>query len=400
MQILSPAANNSPFSERSSAPNPFWDVSAGVVFEGNLHYIENIGHPVFRFNYGTIQNLGLKTLKSEVTAFETASEADDYSRIGGLCLRNRIDAIIRNIRVENVDLKVKIQAQDPQVKQSNDNFSIGGLCGDNQSTISEISLSGNININVEPLGGQYQDVDANINIGGLVGNHTMILTDVGPQSGKTFSVTITNNCKGREDWGSGVFCIGGAVGQSTANEISHVVMRNVTINAKNSDGYQQYIGGLVGRLRGNTSTTCIVSDCTVSGSLTCGTVSQFGLTATNPYSYVGGISGNARDYYIHNCRTVCDIDATNTTNTGATYATGGAIGMIQSGVTLSDNSAYGSELKGPQGGDGITAHVGNFAGIARTNYTWEGFAAAGNTARELVTNMIGEFIESGSGSDE
>ena len=392
------------------------DVSAGTVLEGNLHYIENIGHPIFRFNYGTIQNLGLKKMNSEVTAFETADDDNDFSRIGGLCLRNRQGATIRNIRMEDFDFTIKIQAEDPQsAKQSNDNFSIGGLCGDNLSTISEISLKGKININVKPLGETsaniYYYVDANINIGGIVGNHTMILSDVGPQTGETFSVTITNTCKGRDEWGSGVFCIGGAVGQSTANEISQVVMRDVEIIATESDGYQQYIGGLVGRLRGSSTadTKYFMSDCTVNGKLTCGTVSQFGETATSPYSYIGGISGNARDYKISNCRAVCDVNATTTTNTGATYATGGAIGLIQSGVTLFDNSAYGSSLKGPQGGEGITAYVGNFAGIARTNYSWngdDGFANTGNTARVLTNSlgtnydMIGALLDSGGGSDD
>ena len=391
------------------------DVSAGTILEGNLHYIENIGHPVFRFNSGTIRNLGLKTLKSTVTAFETdaGNQDRDFSNIGGLCLRNEKGAIIRNIRMEDFDLTVKIQAEDPRTgKQSNDNFSIGGLCGDNLSTISEISLKGEIKIVVKPLGetaaDDYHYVDANINIGGIAGNHTMILSDVAPETGKTFSVTITNICRGRDDWGSGVFCLGGAVGQSTANEISRVVMRNVTINAKESDGYQQYIGGLAGRLRGNATAeiTSFMSDCTVDGKVTCGTVSQFGDNAISPYCYVGGLSGNARDYNIHNCRAVCDVDAMTTPSKGTTFATGGAIGLIQSGVTLSDNSAYGSLLQGLQGGSDMTAHVGNFAGIARTTYSWDeadgkvSFKAAGNTARNFGYPMIGEFLESGSGSDD
>lgn len=390
------------------------DVLAGTVLDGNLHYIENIAHPVFRFNYGTIQNLGLRNMVSEVTAFETEDSDEDYSRIGGLCLRNRQDAIIRNIRMEKFNLTVKIKAEDPRGgRNSNDNFSIGGLCGDNLSTISDISVKGDIIINVRPLGDKPEDdyfyVDANINIGGIVGNHTKILSDVGPQPDESFSVTIINSCSGRDEWGSGVFCLGGAVGQSTANEISRVVMRNVSIEAKDSDGYQQYIGGLAGRLRGSSTadTRYFVSDCTVDGSVTCGTVSRFGETATSPSIYVGGISGNARDYDISNCRAVCRVDATNDrindqNNAGATYATGGAIGLIQSGVTLSGNSAYGSFLAGLQEGTDITARVGNFAGIARTNYSWNEFAKQGNTAR-ILTNasgtpyeMIGDFLESGS----
>lgn len=402
------------------------DVGQGTTFDGNLHYIENIGHPIFRDNSGTIQNLGLKNFSSEVTAFEVAGDDNaDFSHIGGLCLNNRTGATIRNIRMEDFNLTVKIQAEDSQEKKSNENFSIGALCGYNLSTISEISLKGKINIDVKPAGetstDEYHYVDANINIGGIVGNHTMTLSDVGPQSGQTFSVTITNTCKGRETWGSGVFCVGGAVGLSTAKEISRVVMRNVTIEVKDSDGYQQYIGGLAGRMRGATATN-IMSDCTVDGSLTCGTVSRYGTSAINPYCYVGGISGNARDYIISNCRAVCNIDSRNNSiSPDATYATGGAIGMIQSGVELSDNSAYGESLYGPQQEDlenalqqgnqqgdsqddqqqvSGNAYVGNFAGIARTSYTLAGFEAAGNTARAFAGyEMIGKFLDNSSGDN-
>ena len=380
------------------------DVSAGIVFEGNLHYIENIGHPIFRGNSGVIQNLGLKNLQCDLTAWESNNKDEDFSNIGGLCLLNNQGAIINNIRMEDFDLTVKIKAEDPQETSSNENFSIGGLCGDNLGTISEISLKGGINITVEPLGvtdtdgDKYSYVDANVYIGGIAGNHTMILTDVGPERGATdTSVTITNTCRGRDEWGSGVFCVGGAVGQSTAKEISHVEMRNVTINAKESDGYQQYIGGLAGRLRGdqNASPTYRVSSCMVDGTLTCGTVSQYGDKAINPYSYVGGISGNARHYDIDNCRAVCGIDAQNVTSPGATYATGGAIGRIQAGVSLSYNHAVSTPLYGPQAGDGdgITAYVGSFAGIAETAYTEEGLTESGNTAQNSGYSMIGGSID-------
>ena len=382
------------------------DVSTSTIFEGNLHYIKNIAHPVFRYNSGVIQNLGLKNVQCTVTASESADTDEDFSCIGALCLRNT-QGTIRNIRMEDFNLTVKIKAEDPQEKMSNDNFNIGGLCGDNQSTISEISLKGEINIQVEPLGETETDgtkycyVDANINIGGIVGYLSRNLSDVEPETGAAFSVTITNTCQGRAEWGSGVFCIGGAVGFSTGDEISHVVMRSVKINAQSSSGYQQYIGGLVGRLRGDQSANpkYVVSDCMVDGSLTCGTVKQYRTDAANPYSYVGGISGNARYYNIYNCRAVCSIDARNTTYPNATYATGGAIGRIQLGVSLSNNHAYGLALQGPQegDGDGITAYVGNFAGIASSDYTWgeggsEDLEAKGNTAQDFNYPMIGASL--------
>lgn len=376
------------------------DVSAGTVLEGNLHYIENIGHPVFRFNYGTIQNLGLKKFKSEVTAYEGTNQndyANDFSRIGGLCLWNRSTALIHNIRMEDFSLTVNIKAEDAGTRTSNENFSIGMLCGDNYGTVSEVALKGDFSLEVRPLGNtpehDYTYVDANLSIGGIIGNHSGVAKDIEPRSEQTMK--IINTCKGREDYGSGVFCIGGAIGQSTGNEVSRVVMRSVTIDARGSDGYQQYIGGLIGRLRGE-GAQYTVADCTVDGTLNCGTVSAF-LTFNSPYIYMGGISGNIRGYEVRNCRAVCDLDASTTPSEGATYATGGVFGLIQSDAVMKGNSAYGKILTGLQsnGESNYTAHIGTFAGIARTAYSWDGLQSDGNTARSFTgIKPIGEFLES------
>lgn len=368
----------------------FPDISNSTVFDGNLHYIKNVGHPIFRFNYGTIKNLGIQNVESIVTAYEGSFEnnyIDDFSRIGALCEWNRTDARIYNIRLEDVDMNIGIQAHDPQKQTSNDNFSIGGLCGDNSGSISEIAMKGNCNINVHAAAtsGDYAYVDANINIGGILGNHSSYLSNVGPESESSFSVTITNTCRGREDFGTGVFCLGGAVGQSTGNDISQVVINRVDIIASGSDGYQQYTGGLVGRLRGDGYT---MSDCTVQGSLTCGTVSKFGETANNPFSYMGGIAGIVRGYAVSNCRAVCNLDSNSSTpSPDATYATGGAFGRIQMNCTILNNSAYGNVLTGPPS-------IGTFAGIANSSYPWADLQRSGNTARAIGSySEIGDYID-------
>lgn len=366
----------------------FPDVTNSTIFDGNLHYIENVGYPLFRFNAGTIQNLGIKNFRAEVYAYQGTNinnYASDNSRIGALCNWNRTDARIYNIRMEGIDLTVNLQAQDPEQTTSNDNFSIGGVCGDNYSSISEIALKGAINITVQAdAAGGFPDVDANVNIGGILGNHTAYLSNVGPLPGETFTVTINNTCKGRPQWGSGVFCVGGAVGQSTANEITQVVVNNVIVNATESDGYQQYTGGLAGRLRGD---GYIVSDCTVQGTLTCGVVTSYG-SFTSPFSYMGGIAGNVRGYTVSNCRAVCNVNS-NTTSIAddATYATGGAFGRIQSNCTIINNSAYGNQLSGPDN------YIGTFAGIANDSYQWDDLRTAGNTSRQILQySAIGAYI--------
>lgn len=361
------------------------DIANSTTFDGDLHYIVNIAHPVFRFNLGTIRNLGLKDFDSTVTAYEGddyVSYSNDFSRIGGLCLWNRTGARIQNIRMENFNLTVNIQAEDPTQTSSNQTFNIGGLCGENASTISDIALKGEFNINVKAkdTAGDYSYVDADLRIGGIVGNHGMSLTGVGPQTGETFSITINNTCRGRSEWGAGVFCIGGAVGLSTGNDISQVVLPMVTVNATNSDGYQQYTGGLAGRLRGNDG---LISNCTVQGTLTCGTVSEFGESGVNPYSYIGGIAGNVRGYTISNCRAVCNIKANVNTSPSAIYGTGGAFGRIQSGTTLISNSAYGTELTGPISDSSPIAYLGTFAGISRSEIDWSFLSANGNSARAI-----------------
>ena len=381
------------------------DVDNTTIFDGNLHYIENIGHPIFRFNYGTIQNLGMRNFDSEVTLYEGSSEnnyATDFSRVGGLCNWNRNSGIINNIRVENFILNVNIKAEDPVTngKNSNENFNIGCICGENWNMVSEIALKGNINITAKAMddSGEYSYVDANVNIGGIVGNHTAYLMNVAPQTNENYTVTITNTCQGREDWCSGVYCMGGAVGLSTGNQISNVMIQNVTINATESDGYQQYTGGLAGRLRGN---GYIVSDCTVQGSLTCGTVSSFSEVQNNPYSYMGGIAGNVRGYTVSNCSAICNVNA-NVANKGyGTCATGGAFGRILRDVAISGCSAYGNELSGPQNTENPVAYVGSFAGIANDEYTWISLRTAGNAVRSFTGfQEIGANINEDAGGDD
>lgn len=372
------------------------DISSSTTFDGDLHYIKNIAHPIFRFNFGTIRNLGLKNFNSTVTAYEGndfITYSDDFSKIGGLCLWNRTSGIIQNLRMEDFNLTVGIQAEDPTETNANQTFNIGGLCGENSNVISGIALKGDFNINIQPKdqSGKYQYVDADLRVGGIVGIHEKTLSDVGPQADAEFSVTITNTCRGRDNWGSGVFCIGGAVGLSTGNEISQVVIPDVTINATTSDGYQQYTGGLAGRLRGEGGT---ISNCTVQGTLTCGTVSDFGESAPNPYSYIGGLAGNVRQYTISNCRAVCNIQANMQTFDGALYATGGVFGRIQSGSLLINNSAYGSVLTGPLSASNPAAYIGTFAGISRTDLQWPELAANGNTAQAIGTySQIGGFVD-------
>ena len=350
-------------------------------FDGNLHYIENLGHPLFRFNYSTIQNLGLKTMRSTVVSYEGPADnnyAEDASRVGGLCMWNRSSGNIHNVRLENFDITVRVQASDPQVTGSNETFNVGSLCGENLGTISDVALKGDFNLTVEPYGGsEYPYLDATVYIGGIVGNLAVSMTNVGPQLGDDFKIKIINNSYGNPNWGSGVFCVGGAIGNSTANEISQVVINDVKIIGTASDGYQQYTGGLAGRLRGNGGT---ISNCTVQGSLTCGTVSAFGLTAIAPSSYMGGIAGNVRGYTVTNCRAVCDVTSnTNNLDSQALYATGGAFGRIQSGSELRNNSAYGNVLTGP------AEYIGTFAGVSRSEIPWSLLSSNGNTARSFGT---------------
>lgn len=356
------------------------DVPNGTTINGNLHYIVNIGHPIFRFNFGTIENLGLKDLNATVVASEGVFDIDysqDFSRVGGLCYWNRSDARIENVRMENFNLTVNIKAENPETAGHNENYSIGALSGDNAGFISDINLKGNINITVQSQNDPtYPYVDANINIGGILGNNTATLSNVGPELGEDFKITINNNCRGRQDWGSGIFCTGGAVGMSNGN-LSQIVINDITINAEASDGYQIYTGGLAGRLRSDNGT---VSDCTVQGSLTCGTVSNYA-SFVNSLCYMGGISGNVRGYTVSNCRAVCNVNSNMSSVEGIPYATGGAFGRIQEGCALVNCSAYGNQLTGPQ--NGSTEYVGLFAGIANLAYTWADLEANGNSARTI-----------------
>lgn len=366
-------------------------------FDGNLHYIENLGHPLFRFNYSTIQNLGLKNMESTVVAYEGVADnnyANDASRVGGLCMWNRSSGSIRNVRLENFNLTVRVKAEDPQEISTNQTFSIGCLTGENLGTISDVTLKGDFILTATPYGSSgedYQYIDATMYIGGVVGNLTGPMTNVGPQSGDNFNITITNNSLGNPEYGSGVFCVGGAVGLSIANEISQVVINRVDIIGTSSDGYQQYTGGLAGRLRGSGGT---ISNCTVQGSLTCGTVSAYGLYASSPLCYMGGLCGNVRGYTVTNCRAVCDVKSnTESIQSDALYATGGVFGRIQSSSVLRNNTAYGSILTGPPN------YIGTFAGVSRTDLPWDELEADGNTARSFGDLLPIAFLQDGNDTE-
>lgn len=356
------------------------NVGTGTIFEGNHHYIRNLGHPLFRYNYGTIRNLALEDMETTVVAKENRNFEDlDESRIGGLCHRNLNSGVIENIRLGNFNMTINVQADDPEVTQSNDNFSFGFLCGSSQGAISDVSLKDNftMTIQADPNNANYNYVDANLFVGGLVGQLTTTMVGVGPQPDSNFHITINNNSTGRSDWGSGEYCIGGAAGAFLGTMMNQIMIQHVTINALNADCYQQYTGGLVGRVRCNGGE---ISNCTVEGTLTCGTVSSYGANNqfNNAFSYIGGLCGSVRNCNVNYCSAVCDLETNmSAIDTSATYASGGAFGRILAGCDFVSNTAWGNSITGP------AEYIGTFAGIAQTTNTWASLQAAENRARQI-----------------
>lgn len=350
------------------------NINEGQVFDGGYHYIWNLGSPFIRYNLGTIQNLGLKTVNANITTVENANENLDLSRQGGLCNWNRSTGVIKNIRVtENVTINAQVLNDDDQ-----ETHNIGCIIGSNTGLVEEVYLSGDFNLNVT----NYYDSTAEVNypviatvlIGGIVGQEAGSgnISQIGPLDGANVSFTITNSCTGN----SGAYYVGGIVGQNNGF-IDNVVIPSVNINGTASSGVASYMGSIAGDLQ--TTDNAGLSYCNVVGTIQAGKTKPFG--SVNSVSYTGGISGGLQNVPVQNCNVTVNIYGPTETTEKVTYATGGAFGRIRTLTDISYVIALGGVLQGP------AQYMGNFAGIAP-----EGTQSSYNRADIIVANRVANYI--------
>lgn len=374
------------FKDENFVPN----ISGGNVFDGDYHYIMNLASPLFRYNYGTIKNVGIRHISIEATTYEDEENYDDrdkdMSRLGALCMWNRHNAVISNVRVTSVDMKVKVWSQIATDSDGSETHNIGCVVGSNTGSISEVALSGAFRLDVSGT-----NTNSSVLIGGLLGQNAAEGTvyDVTPLDGD-FEIGITNSCTG--DIGS--YSVGGVVGESTGT-ISGVILSDVAIDGTRSSGVTSYMGGIAGQLAASeeVSTPTYVESCVIGGSIRAGTTKRFEQITSG--SYIGSIAGADYNVAVTDCRTVVSVYGSTTENNDVIYATGGGFGRIRdaSSYNFENLIIYGTELKGPDSPDNMR-FTGNFAGIVPLEQTWDYYADKNILLRSWVSENIGGNLDS------
>ena len=352
------------------------NVNTGSVFDGGYHFIRNIGHPVFRYNYGMIKNVGFNDIKSTVVSDEQNEQISgekDSSRQGGICCWNRSGATIQNVRVKNVSITVQILTTNSQ-----ETHNAGCLVGSNTGTMYEISVSGEFALNVVNHA-ETANMDATVNIGGFVGQNVGVISGINPLDGDGLSsFNVKNSCHGEV----GVYWMGGAVGFNSST-INHVIIPEIEVDSSESTGTGAYIGGLAGRLASDSGTS---GSAILSNSMVGGTVKGANSYKNNDnaHSYTGGIAGGVSQVSVIDCQSVCDVHGPTNKEEGVTYATGGALGRILIPLEIENITAYGTILTGP------SDYIGDFVGILPEGESWDdNYSGKNIVVRQIVNKNVG-----------
>lgn len=366
------------------------DILQGKVFDGNFHYIRDLGCPLFRYNYGSIINLGIKDVEINATSKEyTYNEEEDNnntkdrSRHGALCMWNRSGAVTSNVRVIDVDMTINVEYNNEE-DDGNEVHNIGGVFGSNTGSVSDLYLGGEFTIKVN--GGDVQN--AEILVGGITGQNAGNATINGVEMlDEDFSLSIKNYCQGS----LGMYQIGGIAGKSSGF-ISSVILSDILVDSTQSSGVDSYLGGMVGSLDTSDNATGYLKDCIVSGSILAGETMSDNVIAGQAYS--GGMVGYDNKTNVTGCRASVSVTGSTSVNPNVTYGTGGGFGRIAADATFQNLIIYGAKLISPGGlsPDGAN-YVGNFAGIAPASWE-ENFTPVNITFHAFVgLGTIGKYMD-------
>ena len=376
------------------------DIQEGSVFDGGLHYIRNVGHPVIHYNFGTIKDLGIKNAEINIVSYEAFGTNSDNSRNGTLCQWNQNQSLIDNVRLSSITFNAQVLSLDPEFQETHN---IGGVTGSNTGKINSVELSGNISLNVTGyssddggnLGvtGTYPVMSA-VLIGGVTGQNAAegSIYEVSPLD-NTLVINITNSCTGD----NGAYSVGGIAGESSGY-ITGVTLTGVNIDSTGSSGVVSYIGGMAGQLSVSTNNEASMSSCLVGGTVKAGITKKYGVL--NSGSYIGGMVGANLGVPMDGCRSTVSVIGATVTNENVIYATGGAIGRIRESYSYNfeDLTAYGNQLVAPvMSSVNIKSFTGNFAGVVPEGQSWDNDYANSNIRlRNFGFNNIGDAF---SGND-
>lgn len=366
--------------EDSNYPDGYYqpNIREGSVFNGGFHYIRNIGSPVFRYNYGTIRDLGIKNLNMSFISDENDETQHDMSRKGSLVCWNETTGTIQNVRITGggeINAYVKPgtgeENEDSDSGATQETHNIGCIVGSNTGNVNGVEMGGTFTLTVTGFNG-YPDVDSepemevNVTVltGGFVGQNagTGNITEVNAYE-NNLTINIINTCKSST---TGAFYTGGIAGQSSAY-ITSVIIPQVNVDCSQNTGFTLYSGGIAGELTTDINNiTAAVANCVVGGSVKAGVSRPYGGTETGEsVTYTGGISGALQSVPVTASRVSVSVYGPENAINNVTYATGGAFGRIRTTSDVSNLVAYGSALTGPD------PAIGNFAGMVPTGQTWQ-----------------------------
>lgn len=368
------------------------NLQTGSVFDGDYHYIEHLADPLFRYNYGTIQNLGIHDINMNEVSIDRQDVDDNnafMNRYGALCMWNRATGLVSNVRVKDVTMTIQVQSNLSPDGTGSETHNMGCVVGSNTGILTGLELGGKFNLKSVPYSGN--EVNSSVLIGGITGQNAAegTITDVTPYD-TGFGINIENTCKGV----LGSYSIGGIAGASSG-KISDVTLSNVSIDSSGSEGVTSYIGGMAGQLEVSNvlMNTASLESCVVGGVVRAGRSAPYG--AISSASYIGGMGGVVLSMPVTDCRAMVSVFGSDTATENVLYATGGAFGRIREGSLPSDFYgliAYGSVLQAPQGTESTTNFVGNFAGVVPPGETWDSYEG-----RNILLHVFGNINNIGTG---
>lgn len=345
------------------------DMGLGRLFDGNYHYVHNLGCPMFNTNSGTIRNLGIKNddpereislTSTKKYSAEWGSSDNDFSQNGIICRSNI--GTLSNLRVINMNIKVGIQTTGNFFEESSQEaHSAAILVGVNSGTIRDLELGGNFKIVVHSSG----EIMPRVMLGAIAGQNMGLISGISPIEEENFNpkYSVINKCQGE----SGSYLVGGVAGRNTGT-LSDIMMSSLEVDGTKSRGVVSVTGGLAGSIDESNLSAPVVVGCIVRGNVRAGETRA--LTNIDSYSYTGGVAGAINiQAYVSESSCAMGVYGTKSYDSAVKYAVGGAFGRIEKTQNVNEGeintlACFGSAL------DGLV-NIGNFAGISPSDFTWE-----------------------------
>ena len=393
VQILEQTVEGSRLLMNIDFKNKYYDVFGedgfkpilNTVFDGNYHYIHNMGCPLFYQNDGTIINLGIKDVDTKnhplvsCENLESNNTVFDNSYNGIIASRNY--GTVSNIRVSGVNMEVQILTSDAD-NTTQEAHNVALLFGTNSGNVYDVALAGMLTLTVENH--PDETVIPRVSIGGVAGQNLGLISGIDNIDEAGFyspMMTIINKCQGD----NGVYKMGGIAGNHTGT-LDDIFIPSLQIMASDSRGLESELGGLVGEVPTSASGAPSIFGCIVRGDVTAGVVEP--ILNLESLSYSGGIAGvfNVQGS-IKNCSVSVGVCSPAPAVANVDYAEGGAFGYLK----WTPGYAEGEIHTVACFGSGLTGHdkIGNFAGMVSPGYDWDYYKNNQITVKKMVADNVG-----------